>query len=229
MGAHADSCPQDPALPADTSRDAKGRVTHVIELEFGQEGTPTTPISAVVARAEFLNEALGLLLKDLGFGDFCRSLLKAAMKAMPCDAASFIEVDASRNCFFFRASLGASSERIDHFEFPLNLGIAGHVYESRHPAYITHVSDDSHHLKAIAKAVGFDTRNMAAIPVVIRGRVYGIVEFLNRPSDTDFTPQEREGLETLVSDFARILEVRLMIGWALQARAPKAGSGEKAA
>jgi signal transduction protein with GAF and PtsI domain len=203
----------------------------VIELDLGDAEKDSQGLGAVSARAEFLAEGMGLLLKDVSFGDFCRSLLESLLKAMPSEAASFLEVDWSRNCFFFRASLGSSSDRIDHFEFPLSQGVAGHVFESRSPSYLSQVADDSHHLKSIAKAVGFETRNMAALPVVIRGRVFGVLELINRLGDPEFSPMDRATLETLISDFAKLLEVRLMIGWAMHAAARKAadGSGKEAA
>ena len=52
---------------------------------------------------------------------------------------------------------------------------------------VSDVAENKMHLKAIQDAVGFEARNLVAVPIVIRGRIFGVLELLNRIGEHDFT------------------------------------------
>jgi GAF domain-containing protein len=83
---------------------------------------------------------------------------------------------------------------------------------------VSNVSENKMHLKAVQEAVGFETHNIVAVPLVVRGRTFGVLELLNRVGETEFTPTDVELLNACAQMSAKAIEIRLMIAWAAQKR-----------
>lgn len=179
-----------------------------------------------------LESLLRLMTSNLPFQEFVRELLLVGMRVVKCEAASVLEVDHEDNTLFFRAAAGMSSDRVVRFVIPMGQGIAGHVAESRQQLLVSDMDDSAIHLRAIQNAVGFDCRNLLAAPIVVRGRVYGVLELLNRVGEDKFTAADTELVSYFCDMAAKAIEVRLMIGWSQSRRRNGDGpadSGGKAA
>jgi putative methionine-R-sulfoxide reductase with GAF domain len=183
------------------------------------------------ARFTMVDSFLRLLTRDLKFNDFVRELLLVVMKVVKSEAGSIFEVDHSNNTLFFRAVVGQSSDNLTKFTIPMGQGIVGHVAESRQHLIVADVEANKLHLRSIAKAVGFDTRNLIAVPIMIRGRVYGVLELLNRVGEPNFTNSDIELLNYFCEMAAKAIEVRFMLAWSQQGRktdnSNPSGSGQK--
>jgi GAF domain-containing protein len=103
---------------------------------------------------------------------------------------------------------------VNRFVIPLGQGIVGYVAESRQPILVANVEENRRYLRAIQDAVGFEARNLVALPIVIRGRVYGVVELLNRVGEENYTPTDLEVLSGICELAGKAIEIRLMLGWA---------------
>ena len=112
-----------------------------------------------------------------------------------------------------RPATGVSSDRVVKFVIPMGQGIVGYVAESKQALNISNVDDEKKHLKAISEAVGFEARNMVALPIVIRGRVFAVVELLNRVGEDRYTEADLELLKYVCEKAARACEVRMMLNW----------------
>jgi putative methionine-R-sulfoxide reductase with GAF domain len=170
------------------------------------------------ARFTMVDSFLRILTRDLKFNDFVRELLLVVMKVVKSEAGSIFEVDHSNNTLFFRAVIGQSSENLTKFTIPMGQGIVGHVAESRQHLIVDDAEANKLHLSSIAKAVGFETRNLIAVPVIIRGRVYGVLELLNRVGEPNFTKSDIELLNYFCEMAAKTIEVRFMLAWSQQNR-----------
>jgi GAF domain-containing protein len=190
----------------------------------GLFGDETVAITA--AKFSLVESFLRQLTRDQAFSDFVREILMAVMKVVKCEAGSLLEVDHRKNSLFFRAVVGASSDRVSSFVIPMGQGVVGHVAESRRALVVSDVTENQLHLKAIQDAVGFEARNLVAVPIVIRGRVFGVLELLNRVGEKDFSQADVELLSYACEMASRAIEARLMIAWA-GAQAHKRG-GEAA-
>jgi GAF domain-containing protein len=198
-----------------------------VVLEAPSGASPTTISSAPLfgddeslalnAAKLALSEAfLSLLPLDQTFSDFMREMLLAIMKVIKSEAGSILEVDQPKNSLFFRAVVGTSSDQVSSFVIPMGQGIVGHVAESRRPLLVDNVAENKLHLKAIQDAVGFETRNLVAVPLIVRGKIYGVLELLNRIGEANFLPSDVELLNYTCTMAAKAIEVRLMLAWAAQ-------------
>lgn len=179
---------------------------------------------AVASSKIAILEALWTLTtRALPFHDFMRELLLSIMKVVKSEAGSILELDHDNQSLFFRATVGQSSDTVSRFVIPFGQGVVGYVAESRQPLTVDDVGANALHLRAIQKAVGFEPRNLVAVPIIVRGKVYGVLELLNRVGNDRFTAEDVELLVYVCGVAARAIEVRLMIAWALSAAEGKSG------
>ena len=195
-------------LPPDTDLSPESQPN--ILLEADSLATLATRLSA----AESL---LALLVKDVNFNDFMREVLLSFLKSIKCEAGSILEVDYSKNVLFFRSVAGQSSHRLSSVTIPWGSGIVGYVAESKNPVIIEDTNKDSRYLRSVSVSVGFDSRNLVAIPVLIRGRTFCVVELFNRVGKPCFDEQDLELMIQVAHFAAKVIEVRLMLNGARKA------------
>jgi sigma-B regulation protein RsbU (phosphoserine phosphatase) len=168
----------------------------------------------LASKLSILEAFFNLPTKNISFQDFMRELLLIIMKVIRSEAASLLEVDYVNKNIFFRAAAGVSSDQIVKYVIPLGRGIVGHVVESKQPYLLADAKENKVHLQAISNAVGFSTRNMLAFPLIIQGKVFGVIELLNRIAEKNFTETDFEILSYLSPFIAKTIEIRLMLTWA---------------
>jgi len=187
--------------------------TKVEHADATMSGLLTEDISVLSVKANALENLIHLLSKNIKFHEFIREILLIMMKAVRSEAGSILEVNQQDESVFFRAAAGKVSEKVVNFVIPLGKGIVGHVVESRQPFVINQAEDEQQHLKTIDQATGFKARNMIAVPIVVRGDVYGVLELINKLGDKDYTQEDIDLLSFLSHMSSRIIEARMMISW----------------
>ncbi|MCC7440188.1 MAG: GAF domain-containing protein [Bdellovibrionales bacterium] len=171
-------------------------------------------LEVMSARAGFLETTLDLLTRDVSFEEFVRELLSVIVAASRSEAGSVLEINYKEESVFFRTALGYGAEQVVRFVIPLGQGIVGHVVESRLPFHMSHAEENKRHLASISHAVGFVVRNMIAVPLIIRGKVFGVVELLNRIAEDDYCQQDLDEVNQFCKYAAKAIELRLMMSWA---------------
>jgi signal transduction protein with GAF and PtsI domain len=177
------------------------------------------PLFSEIAIAEMLTkltalEALmSLTTKASSFDQMMEDLLKIILNAVKSEAASVFEIDVSRRLLYSRAALGSGSDRLKSVTIPLGQGIVGHVAESRVSLAVDSVSESEQHLRSQESLREFEAKNIVALPILIRGQVYGVIEILNREGQSGFTSSDVALLNYLTKMVARVIEVRMMIAW----------------
>jgi GAF domain-containing protein len=164
------------------------------------------------ARAAFGEHLLRAVVREQTFADFVREGLLGLMNLLKWEAGSVLEFDHEKEIYFFRAVTGRSSHQLPQFEIPRGQGVVGKVGEDRRTFLLGHPDPDRIQLSAIAQAVGFEVRSMVAIPLVIGGKLYGVLELLNPPAHVKLDEVTSQ-LEHLGQLFAVAIEARMKIAW----------------
>ncbi len=173
-------------------------------------------IVTLTSKVMILESMFDLVTRNCNFNDFMREVLIATMKIVKSEAGSILEMDQDNKVLFFRSVVGCSSDRVTRFIVPLGSGLVGHVAESRQLMVLNSITDNDVYLKSIEKAVGFKARNAIAIPILVRGNVFGVLELLNRFGEDEYTQTDIEFLNYACSAASKAIEARLMLAWALQ-------------
>ncbi len=178
-----------------------------------------TAVAMNATRLAVVEAFLSLVVRDLSYADFMREVLLVFLKGIKCEAGSIFEVDAAGQSLFFRAVAGQASDRLQDVRIPVGKGIVGYVHESRQLACVQDCRNDPRFMKSLDNTVGFESRNLIAVPVIIRDRVFCVIEVLNRIGAEHFS-EEDLALVRYVADVAsRVIEARLMINWSASQRA----------
>lgn len=182
--------------------------------EMFSQATLTTNIRKV----SVLEDLFSAVTKDCNFTEFVNEILFSIMQAVKCEAGSIFELNPTNNILFFRGVVGSSSDLIVNFVVPMGHGIVGRVAETRTPIIVDNAPENQMHLKTVEKVVGFETRNLVALPLLVRGQIYGVLELLNRVGESNFSIEDMELLTYLSRMSAKAIEIRLMIAWAQKER-----------
>ncbi len=178
---------------------------------------PEAMIGAM-ARSQASESFLQLLTAGTNYQAFVESVLLTLMRVVKCEASSLLEVDDARQVFRFRASVGQVSDKIKEFTVPFGKGIVGYVAETKVPLIVDDLHQNAVHLKSLSDALGFEARNLIAIPLLIRGRLYGVLEMLNRVGEATFTPADRDLLIAISQSASKAIEIRMMLSKLSQPR-----------
>jgi putative methionine-R-sulfoxide reductase with GAF domain len=187
-------------------------------------------VHAVETMAKFtiVEALLNILPRACSYNEFARDMLLTLMRVVKAEAGSLLEVDHTTNTLSFRAVVGQSSDKVAKFKIPVGQGVVGYVAESKLPLVVANPGQEAKHLKSIGNAVGFEAKNLVAVPIIVRGRVYGVVELLNRLGEASFTASDVEMLTYACQMMSKAIEVRLMLNW-VRHRSGASGPTEKAA
>lgn len=183
------------------------------EVEIAQVSIADNDSLFCVNRKFAAVEALFKLVtrEQITFGQLISEILRIAMEQVKSEAGSFLEIDYTNSCLFFRAAAGRESEGLMNFTVPLGQGIAGFVCETQQPMALSSIDDSSVYLRSISNAVGFEAKNMVAYPVVIRGVTFGCLELLNRLGEPQYTDADKEVVATICNYAAKLIENRLVM------------------
>jgi len=185
-----------------------------IRVDSSGASLVTDDLQQVALKLSVAESLFKLITSNVNFHEFMREVLLALVRVVKCEAASILEYNEKDNHLFFRAAVGHSSDKIVKFTVPMGQGIAGHVAESRQPLLVGNAKENEKHLKAISDAVGYETRNLIAFPIVIRGRIFGVIELINRAGEDSFTDEDFELVNALGHLVGKAIEIRLMMSWA---------------
>jgi transcriptional regulator with GAF, ATPase, and Fis domain len=169
--------------------------------------------SRVTAKAAFGEALLRGIVREQDFSAFVRESLLSLMNILKWEAGSVLEFDHETDNYFFRAVTGRSSDKLPQFRVPRGQGIVGKVGEERRVCVMRDAESEKAHLGAIAKAVGFEVKCLVALPLVIGGRLYGVLELLNPEPPETLDEGAVSHLERLAELMALAIEARLKVAW----------------
>mgnify|MGYP003956049981 CR=1 FL=1 len=182
-------------------------------------------VSLLASKVMVLETFLKLSMKNIHFTDFMREILILLMKVVKSEGGAILEVDEVNERVFFRSAAGYTSDKVSRFVIPMGQGVVGHVLESRQPFLVNSVEDCEIHLKSITKIVGFEAINMIAVPIIVRGKSFAVIELLNRVGEDLYSDQDLEFIQYFCEMVSHAIEMRLVVAW----NAKNQPSGEEAA
>ncbi|UPT74131.1 MAG: ATP-binding protein [Elusimicrobiota bacterium] len=149
---------------------------------------------------ELLLEVGRLLSSKLELGELLTSVLELSTKVVDAESASLLLLDEKTQELYFDVALGlgpaASKVRLQ-----MGQGIAGSVAKTRTPELIPDVRKDARWSPAMDDASGFTTRSVLAVPLLLKGRLVGVLEAINK-NGGDFSQDDLRVFEAFASQAA---------------------------
>ena len=159
-----------------------------------------SPIRAAAGR---LSEAeLATLLaasaeisRSLDLSETLHAIARASSEVLQAEAGSVLTLDDRRNQLTFRAAYGGGGDALVGEAMDAELGIAGKVIRSARPVLVPDVQDDPHFFQGFDQQSNFVTRQMIAAPMILREKIVGVVEVINRQGGGAFDQRDIDLLQ----------------------------------
>lgn len=153
---------------------------------------------------ELLLEVGRLLSSKLELGDLLNSILELSTRIVDSESASILLLDEKTQELYFDVALGLDPVAAK-IRLPVGQGIAGSVAKSREPEIIHDARKDPRWSPATDAQSGFVTRSILAVPLLIKGRLVGVLEALNKRGGA-FTAADQRVFEAFASHAAVSIE-----------------------
>jgi GAF domain-containing protein len=151
--------------------------------------------------------AAGVLGSEDQYRALLQSIVDVARAIFKAKASSILLLDEATDELVFEAAADEASEALIGKRFPSSTGVAGFVLVSRQPLVIEDVLSDPRFSRETAESTGFVPKGLMAVPLLHDERVLGVLEVLDRPSDTRFTLAEMELLGLFANQAAIALDL----------------------
>jgi len=138
--------------------------------------------------------------------DLLDETLDCALALLDAADGSLLLIDEETDELVFVLVHGTVREMLPGYRFDRRQGIAGWVAEHVEPLIVNDVRTDPRFLPEVDQRFGFVTRSVVAVPLAARGKVFGVVEVLNKRSGEDFTDDDVGLLSILATLCASALD-----------------------
>lgn len=132
-------------------------------------------------------------------------LLASVLTVVGASDGSLLLVDDETQELVFAVVHGKAKERLLGYRLSHGQGIAGWVASHRQPQIVQDVLHDSRFSPLVDETFDFQTRSLAAIPLLDGDRVLGVIEALNKSSDRAFTEIDHDLLRVVAQLAAAVL------------------------
>ena len=113
-----------------------------------------------------------------------------AQAMLNCEASSIMLLDEERKSLYFKLATGAKGSVMKKMLIPVGHGIAGWVAEHKETVVVNDTQKDARFAGHFDKASGFTTRQLLAVPMIMKGDLIGVAEVLNRRDNSPFSERD---------------------------------------
>lgn len=128
---------------------------------------------------------------------FLQTIIAEASEMTDSELASILEYDDEAQELRFLSMPWFDRDALRPMGVPLDGSVAGLVFRKKQPLVIQDARADIRHFKTVDRVTKHQTNSLAAVPLIVRGEVVGVLEALNKRDDAHYTEEDLTILETL--------------------------------
>ena len=128
---------------------------------------------------------------------FLQTIITEASEMTDSELSSILEYDEDAQELRFLSMPWFDREALRPMGVPLDGSVAGLVFRKKQPLVIQDTRADIRHFKTVDRVTKHETNSLAAVPLIVRGEVVGVLEALNKRDDAHYTEDDITILETL--------------------------------
>lgn len=114
------------------------------------------------------------------------NILTIALEAVESENGSILLLDEESDELVFVAVVGVRQEELTDYRIPAGSGIAGWVKTYKKSALVPDVRKDDRWISSVDQSIGFHTRSLMAVPLILEDRVMGVMEVVNSMTEDHF-------------------------------------------
>jgi len=128
---------------------------------------------------------------------FLQTIIAEASEMTESELASILEYDAEAKELRFLSTIWFDRDVLRPMGVPLEGSVAGEVFRKGQPLVIQDTKADQRHFKVVDRVTKHETHSLAAVPIIVRGEIIGVLEALNKRDDAHYTEEDLTILATL--------------------------------
>jgi GAF domain-containing protein len=167
--------------------------------------------------------AAGVLGNEDAYRALLQGTVEVARAIFHAKASSVFLLDEETDELVFEAVAGEGAGELVGKRFPSSTGVAGWVLTTRQPLVVDDLTADTRFSREAAASTGYVPRGIMAVPLLVEERSLGVLEVLDRPTDSAFTLAEMDLLGLFANQAAVALD---LLQRGRRARAALDGDGE---
>jgi len=129
-------------------------------------------------------------------------ILESATRLTLGEASSLLLVNSENNKLYFEISTGSKEEELKNYSLNMGEGIAGWVAKNSTSLIVNDVDTDPRYFAEIGDKIGFSTKSILAVPMLIKEECVGVIEIINRKDGGYFSNEDLQWLEMFASQSA---------------------------
>ena len=129
------------------------------------------------------------------------AIVRTAAETIGTEAGSILLFDEDQR-LRFHSAYGAKASEVKPLTVSPGQGIAGWTAETRKPAVVNNVAEDSRFDSRFDESTGFATLSVLCVPLLIEHRVIGVLELVNKRNRAPFDEQDLNILFNLADQAA---------------------------
>uniref|UniRef100_A0A7V1EI62 GAF domain-containing protein n=1 Tax=candidate division WOR-3 bacterium TaxID=2052148 RepID=A0A7V1EI62_UNCW3 len=133
-------------------------------------------------------------------------ILQKAEELMDAEASSVFRIDEEKNELYFITARGEKGKEVKEIRIPMGKGIVGWVAQHKKPLLVPDVTKDPRWFSGVDKKTKFVTRSILAVPLMVKGRIIGVAEVLNKRGNKKFNEDDLEMYLALANQMAIAIE-----------------------
>ncbi|MCK5257028.1 MAG: HD domain-containing protein [Deltaproteobacteria bacterium] len=153
-----------------------------------------------------LVELAAILNSSLEPKEVRKRAMQSATRLMNCEVGSLLLLNEEKKELFFEVALGDKGEAVKEIRLKIGEGIAGWVAEHRTPLMVADVTKDSRHSMKVDDKSGYKTKNIICVPVMVKQKVIGVLQAINKLNNEHFSNEDLELFKLLSNQVAIAIE-----------------------
>ena len=134
-------------------------------------------------------------------------VLETAQISVGARNASLLFLDEKANKLQFYQASGEGTGHLKLVEIPHGVGLAGIVAETGEAIVSNDVRNDKRWFSKVSEMAEMDVQSIACMPLMLSGVVIGVVQFLDKVDQGDYTEKDTDILERFAKIMAMFFEV----------------------
>jgi signal transduction histidine kinase len=153
-----------------------------------------------------LNEIARSLTSTLELDRLLNQILNSAVEILNSEAGSLLLTDEQTNDLIFEVAAGPVAADLIGQRLPAGTGLVGKAVEERQPILANDARRTKEWFEKPDQETGFTTQHLLVVPMLVKDRVIGVLEVINRKDGLPFTQDDLELLAAFTSQAAIAVE-----------------------
>ena len=133
-------------------------------------------------------------------------IIEMTQQTLNASAASILLFGDNDKELFFEVASGPVGKALRRVRVSTEHGIAGWVVRNGKPLIVNDVNRDQHFDKIVDETTGFVTKSILCVPLMVPGKIIGVLELLNKVDGSDFSEQDLAAVVSVAATAAMAIE-----------------------